>query len=74
VFPIDIPPLRDRSEAIPLLTTYFLEVDGRKLGKKVDKIQHKTMRLFQDCSWPGNVRKLSKENTWMCLRSILKKK
>ena len=58
VFPIEIPPLRERSEDIPLLTAYFLEVYGRKLGKKVDKIGDKTLRLFQDYSWPGNVREL----------------
>ena len=58
VFPIEIPPLRERSEDIPLLTAYFLEVYGRKLGKKVDKIKDQTLRLFQEYSWPGNVREL----------------
>jgi PAS domain S-box-containing protein len=58
VFPIEITPLRDRSEDIPLLTAYFLEVYGRKLGKKVDKIKDQTMRLLQEYSWPGNVREL----------------
>jgi formate hydrogenlyase transcriptional activator len=58
VFPIDIPPLRDRIEDIPLLTAYFLEFYGRKLGKKVDKIEDKILRLFQDYAWPGNVREL----------------
>jgi PAS domain S-box-containing protein len=58
VFPIEIPPLRDRIEDIPLLTAYFLEVYGRKLGKKVDKIEDDALRLFQDYSWPGNVREL----------------
>lgn len=58
VFPIEIPPLRERIEDIPLLTAYFLEVYGRKLGKKVDKIEDETWRLFHDYSWPGNVREL----------------
>lgn len=58
VFPIEIPPLRERTEDIPLLTAYFLEVYDRKLGKKVDKIEDETLRLFQDYSWPGNVREL----------------
>jgi PAS domain S-box-containing protein len=58
VFPIEIPPLRDRIEDIPLLTAYFLEIFGRKLGKKVDKIKDETLSLFQDYSWPGNVREL----------------
>lgn len=58
VFPIEIAPLRERKEDIPLLTTYFLEIYGRKLGKKVDKINEETMRLFMKYSWPGNVREL----------------
>ncbi len=58
VFPIEVPPLRDRTEDIPLLTAYFLEVYGRKLGKKVDKIGDETLRIFQDYHWPGNVREL----------------
>jgi formate hydrogenlyase transcriptional activator len=58
VFPIDIPPLRERIEDIPLLAAYFLEVYGRKLGKKVDKIDDKTLLILQDYSWPGNVREL----------------
>lgn len=58
VFPIEIPPLRERVEDIPLLMAYFLEVYSRKLGKKMDKIEDKTLRLFQDYSWPGNVREL----------------
>jgi formate hydrogenlyase transcriptional activator len=40
------------------LTAYFLEVYGRKLGKKVDKIEDETLRIFQNYSWPGNVREL----------------
>jgi len=58
VFPIEVPPLRERTEDIPLLTAYFLEAYGRKLGKKVDKIGEETLRLFQGYSWPGNVREL----------------
>lgn len=58
VFPIEIPPLRERKEDIPLLTAYFLEVFGRRLGKKVDKVAGETIRLFIDYAWPGNVREL----------------
>jgi transcriptional regulator with GAF, ATPase, and Fis domain len=58
VFPIEIPSLRERIEDIPLLAAYFLEVYGRKLGKKVDKIEDETIQLFQNYSWPGNVREL----------------
>jgi transcriptional regulator with GAF, ATPase, and Fis domain len=58
VFPIEIPPLRERKEDIPLLMAYFLEFYGRKLGKKVKKIKEKTLKIFLDYSWPGNVREL----------------
>lgn len=58
VFPIEIPPLRERREDIPLLTAYFMEVYSRKLGKRVDKIKDETLRFLQDYSWPGNVREL----------------
>jgi formate hydrogenlyase transcriptional activator len=58
VFPIEIAPLRERKEDIPLLMAYFLEIYGRKLGKKISKIPEETMKLFQEYSWPGNVREL----------------
>lgn len=58
VFPIDVPPLRERREDIPLLTAYCLEQYGRKLGKKIDHVEDKTMQIFLDYSWPGNVREL----------------
>jgi len=58
VFPIEIAPLRDRKEDIPLLTAYFLEIYGRKLGKKVDKVKEETMNFFMEYFWPGNVREL----------------
>jgi formate hydrogenlyase transcriptional activator len=58
VFPVDVPPLRERREDIPLLTAYFLEQYGRKLGKKIKHVKEETMQLFLDYSWPGNVREL----------------
>jgi len=58
VFPVDVPPLRERSEDIPLLTAYFLEHFGRKLGKKIDRVKEETMQIFLHYSWPGNVREL----------------
>lgn len=58
VFPIEIAPLRERKEDIPVLTAYFLEIYGRKLGKKVSKINEDTMELFLEYTWPGNVREL----------------
>ncbi|MFB0564280.1 MAG: sigma 54-interacting transcriptional regulator [Candidatus Aminicenantaceae bacterium] len=58
VFPIEISPLRDRKEDIPLLITYFMEIYGRKIGKKIDRIEDETMELFMNYSWPGNIREL----------------
>jgi formate hydrogenlyase transcriptional activator len=58
VFPINIPPLRERKDDIPLLTAYFLEIYSRKIGKKVDKIKDEVLQLFLDYSWPGNVREM----------------
>jgi formate hydrogenlyase transcriptional activator len=58
VFPIDIPPLRERREDISLLTAYFLDVYGRKIGKRVSKIKDETLKYFLEYPWPGNVREL----------------
>jgi transcriptional regulator with GAF, ATPase, and Fis domain len=58
VFSIDISPLRERKEDIPLLAAYFLEVLGKRIGKKVDTVEKSTMKLFMEYSWPGNVREL----------------
>ncbi len=58
VFPIDVLPLRDRREDIPLLSAYYIEQFGRKLGKKIDRVKEETMQIFLDYSWPGNVREL----------------
>jgi transcriptional regulator with GAF, ATPase, and Fis domain len=58
VFPITIPPLRQRKDDIPLLVRAFLERYSRKLGKQITSIQKKTMKTLQDYPWPGNVREL----------------
>lgn len=58
VFPIEISPLRERKEDISLLVAYFLEIFGRKIGKKVDRVKDEIMKLFMDYSWPGNIREL----------------
>lgn len=58
VFSIEIGPLRARKEDIPLLTAYFLDTLGRRVGKKVDKVSEDTMKLFMGYAWPGNVREL----------------
>jgi transcriptional regulator with GAF, ATPase, and Fis domain len=58
VFPITVPPLRQRKEDIPLLVGAFIERYGRKLGKQISSVQNKTMKTLQDYPWPGNVREL----------------
>ena len=58
VFPIHIPPLRDRREDIPLLATFFLEKFGKKLGRSITKIAEESMRRLCAHSWPGNIREL----------------
>ncbi|MCI0483150.1 MAG: sigma 54-interacting transcriptional regulator, partial [candidate division NC10 bacterium] len=58
VFPIAIPPLRERKEDIPLLVKHFVLKYGAKFGKQVETIPEKTMHALLDYSWPGNVREL----------------
>ena len=58
VFPITVPPLRQRKEDIPLLVEAFIERYARKLGKQITSIQKETMRALQDYPWPGNVREV----------------
>jgi formate hydrogenlyase transcriptional activator len=58
VFPIRVPPLRDRSEDIPLLVWAFLEEFSTRMGKKITQVPRKTMDALQRHSWPGNVREL----------------
>jgi formate hydrogenlyase transcriptional activator len=58
VFPIAIPPLRDRFEDIPRMVFAFMEEFSMRMGKKITKISHKAMEALQKHSWPGNVREL----------------
>ncbi|MFH2043683.1 MAG: sigma 54-interacting transcriptional regulator [Pseudomonadota bacterium] len=58
VFPISVPPLRQRKDDIPLMVKAFIERYSRKLGKKITSIQDNTMKTLQNYSWPGNVREL----------------
>jgi PAS domain S-box-containing protein len=58
VFPITVPPLRERKEDIPLLAQAFIERYARKLGKQITSVQKKAMKTLQDYRWPGNVREL----------------
>ncbi|MFZ3116330.1 MAG: sigma 54-interacting transcriptional regulator [Syntrophales bacterium] len=58
VFPITVPPLRQRKEDIPPMVQVFLERYARKMGKQIDSVQKETMKTLQDYPWPGNVREL----------------
>jgi|HubBroStandDraft_6_1064221.scaffolds.fasta_scaffold10306_1 PAS domain S-box-containing protein len=58
VFPIDIPPLRERREDIPLLVEYFIDRYARKANKHIRDINKKTLELLESYSWPGNIREL----------------
>ena len=58
VFPIDIPPLRDRTEDIPMLVKYFVDRYASKLGKRIRGVDAKTFDLLQAYPWPGNIREL----------------
>ena len=58
VFPIEIPPLRERGEDIPLLIEYFIDRYARKAGKSIRGVSRKTLDLFKSYPWPGNIREL----------------
>jgi transcriptional regulator with PAS, ATPase and Fis domain len=58
VFPLELPPLRERQEDIPLLVEYFLNRYASKAGKKIRGINKKTLELLQAYRWPGNIREL----------------
>ncbi|MBI5641843.1 MAG: sigma-54-dependent Fis family transcriptional regulator [Deltaproteobacteria bacterium] len=58
VVPIELPPLRERKEDIPLLVRHFLEKHGKKCGKKITGITDEAIKAFFGYSWPGNVREL----------------
>jgi transcriptional regulator with GAF, ATPase, and Fis domain len=58
VFPITIPPLRQRTDDIELLVRYFVAKYTKKTGKKIDTIPKETLELFRHYRWPGNVREL----------------
>lgn len=58
VYPINLPPLRERKNDISILTKYFIEMYNKKLDRNVKEIPGKTMKMLKDYSWPGNVREL----------------
>ena len=58
VFPIEIPPLRERKDDIPVLVEYFIDRYARKTGKKIKSIDKNTLELLRSYAWPGNIREL----------------
>jgi PAS domain S-box-containing protein len=58
VFPIEVPPLRERREDIPVLVAYFIDRFARKAGKSIRSVNKTTMESLQAYSWPGNIREL----------------
>jgi formate hydrogenlyase transcriptional activator len=58
VFPVSLPPLRERPEDIPQLVSHFVEVFSLRLGKRIAHVPQETLNAFVSYSWPGNVREL----------------
>jgi formate hydrogenlyase transcriptional activator len=58
VFPIAVPPLRDRLEDIPLLVEHFVKIFAKQMGKQIDEIPTKVSEDLVSHSWPGNIREL----------------
>jgi len=58
VFPIEVPPLRERSDDILMLVEYFVQRYATRAGKNFRSIEKKTLDLFQAYDWPGNIREL----------------
>jgi formate hydrogenlyase transcriptional activator len=58
VFPLNIPPLRERREDIPLLTRYFVQKHAQRLDRKVERIPTQALEALTNYDWPGNIREL----------------
>src|SRR4029077_16786035 len=58
VFPVVLPPLRERRQDIAPLVWHFVELFARRMGKRIEQISKTTMNAFIEYSWPGNVREL----------------
>src|SRR5882724_9599120 len=58
VFPIEVPPLRERREDIPFLSWTFVKEFSNSMGKPIEEIAEESMRALEDYHWPGNIREL----------------
>ena len=58
VFPLEVPPLRERREDIPLLIRYFVQKHAQRMGRKIEKIATQALEALTNYDWPGNIREL----------------
>jgi formate hydrogenlyase transcriptional activator len=58
VFPIRVPPLRERLEDIPVLVRHFVQQFGQRMNKRIETIPSEMMNILCECQWPGNIREL----------------
>ena len=58
VFPVTIPPLRERADDIPELVRFFTDKYSRKIGKQIETIPKHTLKTLQEYPWPGNIREI----------------
>jgi formate hydrogenlyase transcriptional activator len=58
VFPLPVPPLRDRREDIPILVRHYVDKHARRMNRRIETIPSHAMEVFANYSWPGNVREL----------------
>ena len=58
VFPVHVPPLRERREDIPLLTRYFVQKHAQRMGRNIDSIPTSGFEALANYDWPGNIREL----------------
>jgi formate hydrogenlyase transcriptional activator len=58
VFPVALPPLRERRDDIPALVTHFVDIYSRRMGKQIDEIPTQTLSALSSYQWPGNIREL----------------
>lgn len=58
VFPVQLPPLRERTEDVPALVMHFVDVFGRRMGRRISHVPAQTMSALSSYQWPGNIREL----------------
>ena len=58
IYPVVLPPLRERRDDIPLLVNHFINKHNKKIGKEVSEISKKSLKVLQKYNWPGNIREL----------------